>query len=216
MRRRILLCLVLSSWIGLAVFGQQTADPPMPFVGKVVGIADGDTITVLLAKQQHKIRLNGIDAPESGQAFGTKSKQALGDMVFGKEVKIEWKERDKYKRIIGEVFVGDCRVCLAMVQEGFAWHYVQYSKDPAIAKAEKEARDAKKGLWADAKPIPPWEYRKGNTDMPDVIFITEKGTKYHRDGCRFLNKSKIAISLDDARKRFEPCSICKPPSTSKT
>src|ERR1700677_2605684 len=118
----------------------QQTDPPKPFTGKVVSIADGDTITVLLDKTQHRIRLAGIDAPESGQAYGTKSKKILGDKVFGQEVKIEWKERDKYKRIVGEVYLGDRRICLEMVAEGYAWHYLHYSKDPALAKAEKEAK----------------------------------------------------------------------------
>src|SRR4051812_15624447 len=98
----------------------QLTDPPKPFTGKVISIADGDTITVLLDKTQHKIRLNGIDAPEGPQAFGTKSKQALSERIFGKEVKIEWKERDKYKRIVGEVYLGERRICLEMVEIGMA------------------------------------------------------------------------------------------------
>lgn len=138
----------------------QSADPPKPFTGKVVSIADGDTITVLLDKTQHKIRLDGIDAPESSQAFGTKAKKILGDKVFGQEVKIEWKERDKYKRIIGEVYLGDRRICLEMVAEGYAWHYKRFSNDADLARGEREARDGRKGLWADPNPVPPWDYRK--------------------------------------------------------
>lgn len=137
----------------------QPADPPKPFNGKVVSIADGDTITVLLDKTPHKIRLAGIDAPESSQAFGTKAKTILGDKVIGKEVKIEWKERDKYKRIIGEVYLGDRRVCLEMVAEGYAWHYKRFSNDADLAKAEQQAKQARRGLWADPSPVPPWEYR---------------------------------------------------------
>jgi len=77
----------------------------MPFAGKVVKIADGDTITVLFDKTQHRIRLAGIDAPENKQAFGTRSRQALADKVFGKEVKVVWKKRDKYKRILGDIYL---------------------------------------------------------------------------------------------------------------
>lgn len=216
MKRRLALIVVWLLNVGVIAFaGAQQADPPKPFTGKVVSIADGDTITVLLDKQQHRIRLSGIDAPESGQAFGTKAKKNLGDKVFGQEVKIEWKERDRYKRIIGEVYLGDRRICLEMISEGYAWHFTRYSKDVDLAKAEKEAKDAKKGLWTDPNPIPPWEYRKGkkgnNPDEADAVFITASGMKYHREGCRFLNKTKLPIPLEDARKKYQPCSVCNPP-----
>jgi endonuclease YncB( thermonuclease family) len=135
-------------------------DPPMPFAGKVVKVTDGDTIHVLLDKETHKIRLLHIDAPESKQAFGTKAKQALSEKIFGKEVKVVWKERDRYKRVLGDIYLGDRWINLEMVQDGLAWHYKQYSKDAKMSAAEIEARDAKKGLWSDPNPIPPWEYRK--------------------------------------------------------
>ena len=129
--------------------------------GKVVSIADGDTITVLdAAKVQHKIRLQGIDAPEKKQAFGTKSKQRMSEKVGGEEVVVQWKEMDRYGRILGEVMVDKRHINLEMVQDGMAWHYTTYSKSKELAKAEDEARKTKKGLWADNEPIPPWEYRK--------------------------------------------------------
>lgn len=129
--------------------------------GKVVSIADGDTITVLDAeKVQHKIRLEGIDAPEKGQAFGTKSKEKLSELVGEKEVVVRWEKKDRYGRILGDVHLDDRLINLEMVQEGLAWHYKQYSKSKELAEAEDEARKAKKGLWADKSPEPPWEFRK--------------------------------------------------------
>lgn len=129
--------------------------------GKVVSIADGDTITVLDAdKVQHKIRLQGIDAPEKKQAFGTKSKELMGEKVAGQEVVVTWTEKDRYGRVLGEVMIGTRHINLEMVQEGMAWHYKQYSKSKELAAAEDEARMAKKGLWADKEPVPPWEFRK--------------------------------------------------------
>jgi endonuclease YncB( thermonuclease family) len=128
---------------------QGPSDPPKPFVGKVVSISDGDTVTVLLDRTQHKIRLEHIDAPESGQAFGTKAKKALGDLVFGKEVKVKWTGRDKTKRILGVIYVEDKNMNLELVKEGFAWHYTKYSKEPKYAEAQKAAKEAKSGLWAD-------------------------------------------------------------------
>ncbi len=129
--------------------------------GKVVSIADGDTITVLDAKKvQHKIRFEGIDAPEKGQAFGTKSREKMSELVGEKDVVVKWEKKDRYGRILGDVHLGDRLINLEMVQEGLAWHYKQYSKSKELAEAEEEARKAKKGLWGDKSPEPPWEFRK--------------------------------------------------------
>lgn len=129
--------------------------------GKVVSIADGDTITVLDAeKVQHKIRLQGIDAPEKKQAFGTKSKELLTEKIAGHDVAIEWKAKDRYGRILGEVMLGRRHINLEMVQEGMAWHYVEYSKSKELSQAELASRRAGRGLWADQDPTPPWEFRK--------------------------------------------------------
>src|SRR5262245_33522141 len=94
------------------------ADPPMPLPGKVVKVTDGHKLHVLLDRETHKIRLLHIDAPGSGQAFGTRAKQALSEKVFGKEVKVVWKERDRYKRILGDIYVGEQWVNLEMVKDG--------------------------------------------------------------------------------------------------
>jgi len=129
--------------------------------GKVVSIADGDTITVLDAeKVQHKIRLEGIDAPEKGQAFGTNAKEKMSELVGEKDVVVTWEKKDRYGRILGDVHLGDRHINLEMVQEGLAWHYKQYSKSKELAEAEDVARKAKKGLWGDKSPEPPWEFRK--------------------------------------------------------
>ena len=129
--------------------------------GKVVSIADGDTITVLDAdKKQHKVRLNGIDAPEKKQAFGAKSKARLGELVAGKDVMVEWKEKDTYGRTLGKVTQNGVDVNLQMVKEGLAWHYRKYSKSAELSRAEAEAKAGKKGLWADQNPVPPWDFRK--------------------------------------------------------
>ncbi len=145
--------LALALWCSLAA-GEEQRD-------KVVKVTDGDTITVLDAdKVQHKIRLEGIDAPESKQAFGTRSKEHLGDKVAGKEVTVQWEERDRYKRILGDVFIEDRHINREMVKDGFAWHFKRYSKSKELADAETEAREAKRGLWADKSPIPPWEFRR--------------------------------------------------------
>ena len=141
--------------------------------GKVVGVADGDTITVLdAAHEQHKIRLAGIDAPEKAQPFGQRAKAQMSDMVFGKPVAVEWSKRDRYQRIIGKVLVADRDAGLALVSAGLAWHYKQYQKEQTIddqvryAAAEDAARARHAGLWADPNPVPPWEWRAAKRQSP--------------------------------------------------
>ncbi len=136
------------------------------FSGTVVGVADGDTITVLDAdKVQHKIRLTGIDAPEKKQPFGNRSKQSLSDMVFNQFVTVETDKRDRYGRELGKVLAGGMDVNLEQVRAGLAWHYKAYERTQsatdrhAYADAENEAKAAKRGLWVDADPTPPWEWR---------------------------------------------------------
>lgn len=143
--------------------------------GRVVGVSDGDTITLLDAgNKQHKIRLAGIDAPESGQAFGNRAKQALSDCAFGKKATTEGTKIDKYGRTVAKVIVGGVDCNLRQIELGFAWHYKKYENEQtpidrrSYANAEERAVALKSGLWADlatgvlAKPVPPWEWRNGD------------------------------------------------------
>ena len=130
------------------------------FTGKVVGVADGDTITVLDANNvQHKVRLAEIDAPEKAQAFGSRSKEALSGKVFGKTVNVDWSQRDKYGRTIGYVRFGDRSINKEMVSDGMAWQYKQYSTSKALTADEEKAKQSRTGLWADKDPTPPWQFR---------------------------------------------------------
>lgn len=138
----------------------------LPLSGKVVGVSDGDTITVLdSTKTQHKIRLAGIDAPEKAQPFGQRSKEHLSDLVFGKQVTIDGDKIDKYQRQVGKVLVGGLDVNLAQLKAGLAWHYKEYAKEQLLndratyAATEDAARSARFGLWQDKAPMPPWEWR---------------------------------------------------------
>ena len=131
--------------------------------GRVVKVADGDTITVLdAANVQHRIRLDKIDAPEKGQPFGEAARKYLAAFVAGKDVEIEWTKPDKYGRILGTVWAMipvRTDVNLQMVKDGFAWHYKQFDNTQSYAAAETAARMAKHGLWENPAPIPPWAYR---------------------------------------------------------
>lgn len=131
-----------------------------PFTAKVIGVTDGDSIVILTGdKQQIKIRLEGIDCPETNQDFGNRAKQATVDLCFGKEVIVQKTGEDRYGRTLAYVYVDDLCVNKQLLKLGMAWHYKQYNKDQELAKLEVEARENKIGLWSQSNPTPPWEYR---------------------------------------------------------
>jgi micrococcal nuclease len=132
------------------------------FSGPVVSVLDGDTIEVLHNNRAERIRLNGIDCPEKGQAFGKRAKQTASQLVFGKEVTLQAYGLDKYGRTIADVLLPDgANVNHTLVKEGWCWWYRKYaSGDTLLEGLENEAREARKGLWADPQPVPPWEWRK--------------------------------------------------------
>lgn len=135
--------------------------------GRVVGIADGDTLTLLDATNtQHKIRLAGIDSPEKGQPFGQVCKQSLSDLAYDRVVEVESSKLDRYGRVIGKVLVDGQDANLEQVRRGCGWHYKKYQNEQSLNDrltynaAEESARAGKLGLWADHEPVPPWDWRK--------------------------------------------------------
>ena len=151
---------------GLILIGLSLSSIANQISGKVVSVADGDTITVLDAEHvQHKIRLSGIDAPERAQAFGRRSRELLSDLVAGAQVVVETDKADRYGRSVGKVLLQGRDINLAMVNAGLAWHYKKYEREqPAsdrllYASAEEEARERRSGLWRDTEPMAPWDWR---------------------------------------------------------
>lgn len=135
--------------------------------GRVIRVVDGDTVVVLdAAKQQFKIRMQGIDAPESGQAFGKVSRQMLADMIAGHTVQVRSNASDLYGRMLGVIMLNGNDINLQMVVKGGAWHYKRYERDQRptdrllYSQAEISARSTRAGLWRDASPTPPWDFRK--------------------------------------------------------
>ena len=127
---------------------------------KVVGVHDGDTITGLDEDQkQFKIRLDAIDAPELGMPFGQASRKALSEKVFGKQVEVIVKTKDRYGRTVGHVLLDKRDMNLEMLEEGMAWHYTHYDHNKRLTEAEKEARANSVGLWRDPNPVAPWDWR---------------------------------------------------------
>ena len=128
--------------------------------GKITRISDGDTVILLDSDNtQHKIRLHGIDAPETGQPYGNKSKEYLSDLIAGKTVTVDVKGLDQYKRTLGVIYLGDTNINAEMVRSGYAWNY-KYSKDKYYIKLQEKAKAEKKGLWKDKEAIDPWQWRK--------------------------------------------------------
>ena len=135
--------------------------------GLVVGVSDGDSLTLLDAeKRQHKIRLQGIDAPEMKQAYGQKSKESLSKLVYNKTIQVHWSKKDRFGRTVGQVMLGDIDICLEQVRRGMAWHFKDYQDEQSVKerdlydRAELQARELHLGLWQDAAPIEPSAFRK--------------------------------------------------------
>ena len=135
--------------------------------GKVVGISDGDTLTLLVPDgasfKQVKVRLGEIDTPESRQPYGNRARQALSDLAFGKQARVVVQDTDKYGRTVGRVYVGGTDVNAEMVKQGAAWVYRQYLKDQSLLTIEQQAKTAKRGLWGlpETERCPPWDWRRG-------------------------------------------------------
>lgn len=158
MRKRVWVFAAALAFVGVACAEELS--------GKVVGIADGDTLTVLSGPEQVRVRLAWIDAPEighgrnrPGQPFGQASKRSLSDLCFGRRASVEVVDRDRYGRVVGRALCEGRDANLYQVRRGMAWAYVRYGPPASIVEAEAEARAAGRGLWSDRSPVPPWEWR---------------------------------------------------------
>ena len=193
------------------------AGPPKvteTFDAKVIGVSDGDTIKVLRGKEQITIRLEGIDAPELRQSFGTRSKQALSTMAFGATVKIRKTGEDRFGRALGFVEANGVDVNSKMVEDGWAWHFKKYSDDQKLADLEKRARESKKGLWADpTPPLSPWEFRarsKVTQDKPPSaearFWLNTSSNVRHNSTCEHFGKTKKGRECNSTDGKA--CGIC--------
>ncbi len=200
----------------------------------LVRVLDGDMFTANFTDgSTFNIRLNGIDAPESKQAFGLEATRELRRLLTGRVLRISTTKKDRYQRLLADVYVGGVSVNESMIEAGYAWHYKKYSKDAKLAKLEDDAQDARRGFWQHTWLISPWDYRNGvrqPSDWRDLelygqrsrktvqstrttersVYVTEYGSKYHRNGCRHLRDSKIPIPISRARSAYQPCRHCNP------
>jgi endonuclease YncB( thermonuclease family) len=180
------------------------------WTGTVIGISDGDTLKVLNEqKQQIKIRLAEIDAPESSQAFGQQSKQSLSDLCFQKSVVVHDQGQDKYKRTLARIECNGIDANAEQVRRGMAWAYRQYLKDHLISllRFEADAKEKKIGLWNDSNPTPPWEFRHGkkSATIPTVSTVTKSADAQ----CGTKTKCGEMASCDEARFYLNSCGLTR-------
>lgn len=176
--------------------------------GRVVGVADGDTITILDNKNnQYKIRLAGIDAPEKKQPFGNVSKKSLSDLVYGKQVSVDYNKQDRYGRTVGKVIVEGIDANLEQVKSGFAWFYKKYQNEMVLddrldyLHAQEAAEKSKIGLWVDQSPIPPWDFRKSKKTVTPV----ETTATDELPNQPVVIKKAVVISNDNGKSNSDHC-----------
>ncbi len=193
-----------------------------PIQGKVVSVADGDTITVLQDSKQYKIRLYGVDTPEKKQDFGQKAKQFTSGMVFKQHVKVVAYDIDRYGRTVGMVYIGQECLNEELIRNGLAWVYKRYCSESFCnnwLQLEQEARTNKLGLWIYDNPVPPWDFRKGkSSDNKDKIPGEYHGNVgshvFHASSCKHFNCKSCTKIFQDRKSAvdagYKPCGICKP------
>ena len=195
--------LIAMCWFVLALNTEASE-----LTGKVVSVSDGDTIRVLVNNQQLKIRLGGIDAPESDQPFGQASKRYLAEAVAGKMVVVVYEKKDRYGRIIGKVLLDGADMNLRQVRAGYAWWYEYYKRDQseadqqAYSTAEQQARGSRVGLWSDSGPINPYDWRQGKRNAPAV-------TTSEAFQCGKKRYCKDMLSCAEARFHLTSCGLTK-------
>lgn len=133
----------------------------------VIGVSDGDTLTVLSKGRPLKVRLANIDAPEKQQPFGVRSKQSLSELCYGRDATIKSSGKDRYGRTVAVVHCGDVNASVAQVSRGMAWVYRQYNHDASLPAVEAVARLSRLGLWSDGNPVEPWLFRR-ERKMPGI------------------------------------------------
>jgi endonuclease YncB( thermonuclease family) len=202
MRARILVYLVLTL---IAAFGIGPVLAAQ-VEGRVIGVTDGDTLTILTASRERiRIRLAEIDAPENQQPWGRRAKQALSGMVFGKSIKVTTRGKDQYGRTLGKVYVNGENVNAAMVRSGAAWAYREYLTDYSLISAEAQAKRSRQGLWAmpTAQTVAPWEWRQNRQSQQFV----GRPTQATAAECGFKRYCRQMSSCEEAYHYLQYCGV---------
>ncbi len=184
-------------------------------VGRVV---DGDTLVVDLFGSEVKVRLAEIDAPESRQEYGSEATALLESFVRGEEIELIEVDRDRYGRVVAHLHGEQGCVNQRLVERGAAWHYEDYSDSAAMAALQAGAKSARLGLWGREEIVAPWDFRRGGSgakstvtkerELSEVVSWTGSGSKYHKDGCRYLSRAKSVSTGASPPSALTPCSVC--------
>jgi endonuclease YncB( thermonuclease family) len=172
---------------------------------EVVSVSDGDTLTVLRDGARVRIRLHGVDAPETGQAYGGRAASAAASLAIGEAVTLRVHAVDRYGRTVADVILPDGRsLARELVAAGLAWWYRAYAPgDAELARLEAEARAAGRGLWARDDAIPPWDWRKAAAAPPSIAVVgNARSHVYHRPGCRAARTvtERYRVRFDSAER----------------
>lgn len=207
MRRFKLLFLLLLLFLPLLFILSAGAET---LTGKCIAVSDGDTATIQTREGERIIvRFQGIDAPEKGQEYGQESREKLTALILGKRVRVAVIGKDRYKRTLGHVYLGKRRICTEMVAGGYAWHYEYFAPDDTeLAKAQRQARAARSGLWQSKAPLPPWEWRKAKRNASggkqehrstpaDGKYWVSKAGKIHNQSCEAYGISQSGTYTND-------------------
>jgi micrococcal nuclease len=158
-RRLIVFAVLLAVCVGLGPTVAAQFEGTR-LAGVVTHVADGDTLDVRAGGRTYTVRLDGIDAPEGGQAFSDRARQQLRVLAFSQPATVRVQTTDRYGRLVGRVIVDGRDLSEEMLKAGLAWHFVRYSSDGRLHALEQQARQQRAGLWADRSSIPPWEFRR--------------------------------------------------------
>jgi endonuclease YncB( thermonuclease family) len=210
----------LLSLIAVLTFSYFTSSSQSKKEVKIAEVTDGDTFLAEANGKRFKVRLFGIDCPEGDQPGGDMAEQYLYQYL-NKTVTLVDHGKDRYERVLGDIYLGQDFINLKMVQDGMAWHYKQYSDSKLLAAAEVSARENKKGLWKEKNPIAPWEWRKakrsGNENQPQTgVYVCKTGETpyYHQKAnCNALgacanSNAKLITEKSAQTKGIKKCRVC--------
>lgn len=216
-------------------------DAPPTFRARIQHVADGDTVTVRMDGERVRIRLWGIDAPESDQPRGDEATERAVEALHGKTVTFVWHDTDRFGRRVCEIILpGGENFNETLVREGLAWWYQYFAPDAAhLREAQREAMEAQRGLWRDPGAMAPWDWRRRDRAAPalperddpgrpeatadesalgeepdddPIVYITESGARYHREDCRHLTTRRPLPLSTAADLGYTPCRVCRPPA----
>ncbi|MBI3902557.1 MAG: thermonuclease family protein [Nitrosomonadales bacterium] len=185
------------------------------FNAKVIAVLDGDTVLVLRGQQKIKIRLSDIDAPEVGHAgmgvqppnsqkaqdYGMASRKSLIDRVLKKQVQVNSRAVDDYGRLVAKIRLDGRSVNEEQVRRGMAWEYSHFHSDARYLALQREAQQARRGLWSMTDPQPPWQWRKAHANTPSQSALTPVAA------CGSKRRCAQMTSCDEARFYFTQCGV---------